>query len=311
MIKRTLYFENPAYLSMKNKQLVIKLPEVENNETLPESFKEKNTKTIPIEDIGVIIIDNKQITITHGLIESLLENNCALITCGSNRMPIGYTMPLDGNTIQSERYQAQIDASLPLKKQLWQQTVQTKINNQAYVLHSTRGAIVKNMQAWVNQVKSGDTDNLEGRAAVYYWGNIFPEIVNFRRDREGIPPNNLLNYGYAILRAIIARALVSSGLLPTFGIHHHNRYNAYCLADDIMEPYRPFVDRLVVEIVDRKINIEELSKDIKIKLLGIPTLDVIINGQRSPLMVAASQTTASLAKCYSGELRKIAYPSFE
>jgi len=311
MIKKTLYFENPAYLSMKNKQLVVKLPEVENNETLPESFKEKNTKTIPIEDIGVLIIDNKQITITHGLIESLLENNCALITCGSNRMPIGYTMPLDGNTIQSERFQAQIDASLPLKKQLWQQTIQAKITNQAYVLHSTRGAIVKNMQAWVNQVKSGDTDNLEGRAAVYYWGNIFTEIINFRRDREGIPPNNLLNYGYAILRAIIARALVSSGLLPTFGIHHHNRYNAYCLADDIMEPYRPFVDRLVVEIVDNEINIEELSKDIKIKLLGIPTLDVIINGRRSPLMVAASQTTASLARCYSGELRKIAYPSFE
>ena len=311
MIKKTLYFENPAYLSMKNKQLVIKLPEVENNETLPESFKEKNTKTIPIEDIGVLIIDNKQITITHGLIEALLENNCALITCGSNRMPISYTMPLDGNTIQSERFQAQIEASLPLKKQLWQQTVQAKITNQAYVLNTTRGAIVKNMQAWVNQVKSGDTDNLEGRAAVYYWGNIFPETVNFRRDREGIPPNNLLNYGYAILRAIIARALVSSGLLPTFGIHHHNRYNAYCLADDIMEPYRPFVDRLVIEIVNSEINIEELSKDIKIKLLGIPTLDVIINGQRSPLMVAASQTTASLAKCYSGELRKIAYPSFE
>jgi CRISPR-associated endonuclease Cas1 len=311
MIKKTLYFENPAYLSMKDKQLVIKLPEIENNVTLPESFKEKNTRTIPIEDIGVLIIDNKQITITHGLIESLIENNCALITCGSNRMPIGYTMPLDGNTIQSERFQTQIDASLPLKKQLWQQTVQAKIINQAYVLEATRGAIVKNMQIWVNQVKSGDTNNLEGRAAVYYWNNMFPDIVNFRRDREGMPPNNLLNYGYAVLRAIIARALVSSGLLPTFGIHHHNRYNAYCLADDIMEPYRPFVDRLVVEIADSGVNIEELSKDIKIRLLEIPTLDVIINGQRSPLMIAASQTTASLAKCYMGEFRKISYPSFD
>ena len=311
MIKKTLYFENPAYLSMRNKQLVIKLPEVENNDTLPESFKEKNIKTIPIEDIGIIIFDNKQITYTNGLMGALVDNNCAIITCGDNRMPIALTLPLDGNTVQSERFQSQIDASLPLKKQLWQQTVQAKISNQAYVLDETRGVIVKNMNAWVSQVKSGDSDNLEGRAAVYYWSNMFPQIEGFRRGREGDPPNNLLNYGYAILRAIIARALVSSGLLPTFGIHHRNRYNAYCLADDIMEPYRPFVDRLIVDIVDNGDDFSELSKDIKVKMLNIPLLDVIINGQRSPLMVAASQTTSSLARCYLGELRKISYPSFE
>ena len=311
MIKKTLYFENPAYLSMRNKQLVIKLPEVENNDTLPESFKEKNIKTIPIEDIGIIIFDNKQITYTSGLMGALVDNNCAIITCGDNRMPIALTLPLDGNTVQSERFQSQIDASLPLKKQLWQQTVQAKISNQAYVLDETRGVIVKNMNAWVSQVKSGDSDNLEGRAAVYYWSNMFPQIEGFRRGREGDPPNNLLNYGYAILRAIIARALVSSGLLPTFGIHHRNRYYAYCLADDIMEPYRPFVDKLVVDIVDNGEDFSELSKDIKVRLLNIPLLDVIINGQRSPLMVAASQTTSSLAKCYFGELRKISYPSFE
>jgi CRISPR-associated protein Cas1 len=311
MIKKTLYFENPAYLSMKNKQLVIKLPEVENNNTLPESFKEKHVKTIPIEDIGVLIIDNQQITYTSGLMGALIENNCAVITCGDNRMPISMTLPLDSNTIQSERFRSQIETSLPLKKQLWQQTVQAKISNQAYVLHATENVIVKNMQVWVNQVKSGDTDNHEGRAAVYYWNNMFSSIKNFRRSRDGVPPNNLLNYGYAILRAIIARALVSSGLLPTFGIHHRNRYNAYCLADDIMEPYRPFVDKLVSEIVDYGDCFNELTKDIKIRMLNIPVLDVIINGQRSPLMVAASQTTASLARCYSGEIRKISYPSFE
>lgn len=311
MIKKTLYFENPAYLSMRNKQLVIKLPEVENNDTLPDFFREKNIKTIPIEDIGVLILDNRQITVTHGLLEALTENNCAMITCGSNRMPIALNLPLDSNTIQTERFRAQIDASVPLKKQLWQQTVQAKIANQAYVLSATAQVIVKNMQAWVGQVKSGDSDNLEGRAAVYYWNNMFPSIEDFRRGREGDPPNNLLNYGYAILRAVIARALVSSGLLPTFGIHHRNRYNAYCLADDIMEPYRPFVDRLVAEIVDDGACIDELSKDIKMRLLNIPMLDVIINGQRSPLMIAASQTTASLARCYSGEIRKISYPSFE
>jgi CRISPR-associated protein Cas1 len=323
MIKKTLYIENSAYLSMKNKQLVIKLPEVEKNDTLPDSFKTENIKTIPIEDIGIIILDNNQITITHGLIEALLENNCALITCNSRRMPAGLHLPLESNTVQSERFQAQIEASLPLKKQLWQQTIQAKITNQAYVLNKCRNEGIKecrngcsenvpvgNMLKWANDVKSGDSDNLEGRAAAYYWANMFPKIENFRRDRNGIPPNNLLNYGYAILRAIVARSLVASGLLPTLGIHHHNRYNAYCLADDIMEPYRPFVDKLVVEIEDNGDDMQELSKEIKIRLLNIPVLDVEINGQRSPLMIAAAQTTASLAKCYLGESRKISYPNF-
>ena len=167
------------------------------------------------------------------------------------------------------------------------------------------------MLKWANDVRSGDSENLEGRAAVYYWKNLFPEIENFIRGREEIPPNNLLNYGYAVLRAVVARALVTSGLLPTLGIHHHNRYNAYCLADDIMEPYRPFVDKLVVEIVGAEKNLsEDLSKEMKTKLLQIPVLDVVINGQRSPLMIAAGQTTASLAKCFLGESRKIVYPSF-
>ena len=311
MIKKTLYFENPAYLSLKNKQLVVKFPEIEKNDSLPDSFKTECLKTIPVEDIGVIILDNKQITITHGLIETLLENNCALITCRNNRMPNGLLLPLEGNTIQRERFTAQIEASLPLKKQLWQQTIQIKIENQAYVLQTMRNQEVKNMLKWANEVRSGDSDNLEGRAAVYYWRNLFPDIENFVRGREEIPPNNLLNYGYAILRAVVARALVTSGLLPTLGIHHHNRYNAYCLADDIMEPYRPFVDKLVVEIVGTEKNLsEDFSKEMKTKLLQIPVLDVVINGQRSPLMIAVGQTTASLAKCFLGESRKIVYPSF-
>jgi CRISPR-associated protein Cas1 len=242
--------------------------------------------------------------------EALLANNAAMITCNSSHMPIGLVLPLCGNTVQSERFNDQISTSQPLKKQLWQQTIQQKITNQAYVLKNTRGVVAKNMMAWVDEVKSGDTDNLEARAAAYYWANLFKQIPDFRRGREGVPPNNLLNYGYAILRAIVARALVGSGLLPTLGIHHHNRYNAYCLADDIMEPYRPFVDKLVIEIMESGEDITELSKPIKAKLLSIPTLDVQINGQRSPLMVAVNQSTASLAKCYGGEIRKLAYPSF-
>ena len=310
MIKKTLYFGNPAYLSLKNAQLVIKLPEVEKNDTLPESFKVQTQVTKPIEDIGVVVLDNQRITITTGAMEALLANNCAIITCDQRSMPVGLMLPLSGNTTQSERFRDQIDASLPLKKQLWQQTIQAKISNQASVLATCRKAEVGCLRAWAKDVRSGDPDNFEGRAAAYYWRYLFGlHIDGFTRDREGLPPNNVLNYGYAILRAIVARALVSSGMLPTLGIHHHNRYNAYCLADDIMEPYRPYVDEYVFQLTQKHgLPSEDLSKAWKAELLLIPTLDVVIGGRKSPLMVGVTQTTASLYKCFSGELRKVAYP---
>lgn len=311
MIKKTLYFGNPAYLSLRNGQLVIKLPEIVNNDTLPQSFKQQNVVSRPIEDIGVIVIDNKQITITSGLMSALLENNCAVITCDSHSMPIGLHLPLDCNTTQSERFRYQIEASLPLRKQLWQQTIQQKISNQAAVLKSFTDAEVKCMHIWANDVRSGDSENMEGRAAAYYWKNLFCHIDGFTRDRNGIPPNSILNYGYAILRAIIARSLVGSGLLPTLGIHHHNRYNSYCLADDIMEPYRPYIDRIVYSMVKKYGDNITLTKEIKSELLTIPTIDVNIGAKNSPLMIAASQTTASLYKCFSGEQRRIIYPKIE
>ena len=308
MIKKTLYFGNPVYLSLRNAQLVIKLPEVVKNESLPSAFKEQTEVTKPVEDIGVVVLDNKQITITSGVLEALLENNSAVITCDSKSMPVGLMLPLYGNTTQNERFRQQLEASLPLKKQLWQQTIRAKIENQATALRKCIGEEMKCMRIWAADVKSGDSDNLEARAAAFYWKNLFSDIDGFTREREGIPPNNLLNYGYAILRAVVARALVTSGLLPTLGIHHHNRYNAYCLADDIMEPYRPYVDELVFGIVRSEMRYEELTKELKIQLLGIPTLEVRIDGKRSPLMVAVSQTTASLYKCFTGELRRIIYP---
>lgn len=308
MIKKTLYFGNPVYLSLRNGQLVIKLPEVEKSISLPDSFKKQSEVTKPVEDLGVVVLDNKQITITSGVLEALLENNCAVIICDSKSLPVGLMLPLYGNATQNERFRQQLDASLPLKKQLWQQTIKTKIDNQASVLNDCTGEEVKCMRIWANDVRSGDPDNLEARAAAYYWKSLFVGINGFTREREGIPPNNLLNYGYAILRAIVARGLVTSGLLPTLGIHHHNRYNAYCLADDIMEPYRPYVDELVFRLVQTYGSNVELSKEIKASLLTIPTLEVKIGGKRSPLMVAVGQTTASLYKCFSGELRRISYP---
>lgn len=304
MIKRTLYFGNPAYLSLKMKQMVVRIPQKDDGD-LPS--EEDMVRTVPIEDLGVIILDNKQITITQGLMEALLENNCAVITCDSKRMPVGLMLPLAGNTIQNERFRSQLDSSLPLRKQLWQQTIEAKIRNQAAVLRYVTGQEHKNMLKWSDSVRSGDADNMEARAAVYYWKTIFPDDPCFIRDREDEGANALLNYGYAILRAVVARALVGAGLLPTLGIHHHNRYNAYCLADDIMEPYRPYVDKLVVEMLEDGAE-DRLNATNKVRLLSIPVIEVLINDRRSPLMIAMSQTVSSLVKCFRGDCRKLIYP---
>ncbi len=208
--------------------------------------------------------------------------------------------------MQNERFRWQIDASLPLRKQLWQQTVQAKIHNQSAVLCQVTRNKHGNMSEWERAVRSGDSTNLEARAAVYYWRTVFPNIPGFIRDQFGEEPNGLLNYGYAILRAVVARSLVCSGLLPTLGIHHHNRYNAYCLADDIMEPYRPYVDTAVIALMRQ--GHTSLTKEAKAALLSIPYTDVVIDGKESPLMVASGLTASSLAKCFSGEARKLAYP---
>ena len=216
-------------------------------------------------------------------------------------------LPLDGNTIQSERFRAQIDATEPLKKQLWQQTVKAKIANQAAVLQ--QWDIPNNyLKTSAQTVKSGDPDNNEAKAAAYYWSNLFPAAWMFFRKREGPPPNNLLNYGYAILRATVARAIVGAGLLPTLGIFHRNRYNAFCLADDLMEPYRPYVDEIVYRMVNELGAVEELTKEHKTVLLKIPAMDVMIDGEKSPLMLATQRTAVSLVKCFAGEQRKLVYP---
>ncbi len=317
MIKRTLYFGNPAYLSKKDMQLVIKLPK-ENGEQTSELENDPNEKykargnenVISIEDIGIIILDNQQITLSHGLLAALLNNNCAVVTCDSKHHPTGLFLPLESHQEQSERFQTQVEASEPLKKQLWQQTISAKIMNQAMVL-AKRNKPSDNMKRWTKKVRSGDPDNFEGRAAAYYWKNLFPQELEFIRDRFGQPPNQLLNYGYAILRATVARGLVASGLLPTLGIHHHNKYNAYCLADDIMEPYRPFVDDYIATFVEDREDFTELTPSIKKQLLTIPAMDIFIDGERSPLMVGLQRTTASLAKCFAGDSRKIIYPEFK
>ena len=307
MIKRTLYFGNPSYLSIKNAQLTIRLPEVEKNDLLPTEFKREALKTIPVEDIGIVVIDNTQITLTSGLLQALQENNVAVITCDYRHMPQSLLLPIEGNSVQQERYDAQLAASEPLKKQLWQQTIIQKIKNQAAVLDSTE-LPSDYLIPLHRSVKSGDTDNCEATAAVYYWQTIFKHLNGFVRHREGPPPNNFLNYGYAILRATMARSIVAAGLLPTLGIFHRNRYNAFCLADDLMEPYRPYLDQIVYQMVNEFGAIEELKKEHKAILLKIPAMDVMLDGEKSPLMNATQRTAVSLVKCFMGEQRKLLYP---
>lgn len=307
MIKKTLYFGNPAHLSLDKQQLIIKLPEVEKDIRLPSGFKESSRTTIPVEDIGVIFLDHNQITITQALIAALMENNTAVIVSNNTHHPVGMLLPLDVHYIQHERFKHQISASVPLKKQLWQQTVQCKIRNQGALLKKM-GKDPERLYKAAGSVKSGDPSNVEGQAANYYWDQLFHSSMFFTRRRDGDPPNNLLNYGYAILRAIMARSLTGSGLLPTLGIHHSNKYNAYCLADDIMEPYRPYVDELVIEIASRKKDLSELTPEIKKELLSVSFKDIYIEDEKSPLMIGMQRTTASLAQCFEGIKRKIAYP---
>lgn len=295
MLKRTIYIGNPSYLRLENSQLKIKCA---------ESKKEKGS--IPIEDIAVLLLDHGQITVTSQLLEKLMQHTVAMVNCDAKHLPNGLMLPLQGHSELTQRWRHQIEASQPLKKQLWKQTVQSKIRNQADLLGS-QGHEIQTMRGYLDKVISGDETNMEGIAAQHYWKYLFK---NFRRDREGGYPNNFLNFTYAILRSIVARAIVSSGMLPALGIFHKNKYNPYCLADDIMEPYRPFADKLVLEWKNQNHSVKELDKHAKAYLMSIATLDVEIDDLTRPLMVAVTTTTSSLQACLEGIKRQISYPRF-
>ena len=293
MIKRTIYIGNPSYLKLKQNQLVIQDP-----------VSKELKGAVPIEDMALLMLDHFQITINNQVLTRLQGNNVAIVNCDAHHLPLGIMLPLFGHSEHSERVKVQLTVSEPLKKQLWKQTVEQKIKNQTALL-SLNNKVYEPMENYGNSVLSGDTTNREGMAAQYYWKHLFDD---FSRERFGEEPNNLLNFGYAVVRSIVSRALVSSGLLPVLGIFHRNKYNPYCLADDVMEPYRPFVDKLVYNYVFMHGAMQKLTKEVKAHILTIATQDVKIDGLTRPLMVAATMTTASLYKCYTGELRHIRYP---
>lgn len=296
MIKRTLFISKPYHLALKNKQLQV----CERGGMVVGSA--------PVEDLGFLVLDHPQISFTMKLVEELNEYNVATVFCNSKHMPSSMLLPLDSHYIQSELFRAQISASEPLKKNLWKQTIETKIRNQARFLDKLGKPSVQ-LKTIAKNIKSGDSDNREGFAARMYWNALLGK--EFIRDRYGEPPNNFLNYGYILLRSAVARALAGSGLLGTLGIHHRNRYNAFCLADDVMEPYRPFVDEIAYDINEKYPGTFTLEKEHKAELLQLMAVDVKIGENKRPLMIALSQTTASLARCFTGEVRKISYPVFE
>ena len=290
MLKKSILLENKASISTKNLQLVIKT--------------ETRESTIPIEDIGYLVVDHPEIYLSIPALNLLIDNNTAVIICNTNHLPNGMFLNLNSHHIQQEIFKNQINASAPLKKQLWQQTITEKITNQGILLQKITSKN-NNFEFLASKVLSGDSSNMEGVAANFYWKSFFEH--NFKRERFGDYPNNFLNYGYAILRAATARALSGSGLLNTLGIHHKSKYNAFALADDIMGPFRPIVDEKVAEIM-QNYSEQELNTAIKAELLQILTRTVYFKEEKSPLMVALQKTASSLQQCYTGERKKIKYP---
>lgn len=294
MITRSIYIGNPAYLKLKDEQMYIMEP-------ASDMMKGK----VAVEDLGLLMLDHFQITLSHQLIQKLMKNNVVVISCDEFHLPHGMMLPIYGHTEHSDRVKDQLEASEPLKKQLWKQTVEAKIENQKKVLMHL-DCFYEPMDEYRKNVKSGDITNMEGIAAQHYWKYLISP--DFLRGRYGDSPNQFFNFGYSVLRSIVARAIVETGLLPVLGIFHKNKYNPYCLADDVMEPYRPFVDYLVIQWLKLNPETEELNKECKAHLLNIASMDVLIDGKKRPLMVAVKMTASSLYKCYTGEKRLISYP---
>lgn len=262
--------------------------------------------TIPCEDIGVLLVDHIGVTYTHSVFTELLRYGAAIVLCGGNHQPSGMLLPIESNTVQEERFRAQIEAKEPVKKKLWQQIVRAKIKHQAKIV-GPDSEVYKELMGLRERVRSGDPDNIEAQASKKYWP-AFISTIDFRRDIEGTPPNNLLNYGYMVMRAAVARALCSAGLHPSIGLHHCNRYNAFCLADDVLEPFRGFVESKVKQICETQTSIDDLTQPIKAQLLEVLYQDVTIGETTGPLMVGLHRTAASLVRCFAGEQKEMDLP---
>ncbi len=291
MIKRCVEVSGgPFHLSLRDAQLVL-------------SKDGQEAGRVPIEDLGVLVVDHPAVTYTHGVLSAMTENNVAVIICGRNRHPAGLLLPMEGHTVQAETISLQAAIGARLKDRLWKEIISAKIANQAAAL-SLSGKDGGLLRTFSRQVRPGDSSNIEGRAAREYWQRLFGP--QFRRGRDGAPPNGLLNYGYMVLRAAVARAVCGAGLHPSLGIHHRNRYNAFALADDLIEPFRPLVDIEALRLYEAGETTP--SKNAKAGLIGTLSATVELNGRRSPLMTAIQSSAASLRRVIAGEGERLELP---
>ena len=295
MIRKTVEFSTPGTrLSVANSQLVVERPD------LPKA-------TLPIEDLGVVIVDDIRATYTQSVFISLLEAGATVLVTGRDHLPVGMMLPLDAHHVQTERHRAQVETGEPVRKRAWQAIVRAKIIQQATVLtHFTgsHGGLVP----MARRVRSGDPDNLEAQAAQRYWPRLFGKT--FRRDREAEGVNALLNYGYAVVRAAVARGVVAAGLIPSLGVHHRHRGNPFCLADDLLEPYRPYVDWRVRQMAgENGESAPDLAeRDTRAALLSLLNETIHVGGRREPLLHALYTSAASLCRTLTGGDRTLALP---
>ena len=294
MIKRIVEISSArTHLSIKYGQLIVKQ-------------EGEQVSSIPCEDIGVLLIDHQGTSYTHCVFTELLRCGAAIVLCAGDHHPAGMLLPIESNTLQTERFRQQIEAKEPVKKRLWKQVVRAKIKHQAKLVGKDSD-IYKSLMALRDRVRSGDPENIESQASKRFW-TAYLQGIDFHRNINGAPPNNMLNYGYMVMRAAVARALCSAGLLPSLGIHHRNRYNAFCLADDMLEPFRGFVEYKVREICEGEGIVDELEQRIKARLLEVLYEPVTIGGFKGPLMVGLHRTMASLQRCFAGEQKYLDLP---
>ncbi len=293
MIKRIVDISEQAYLHTKHRQLLI----------------DKDGKTagkVPIEDLAVLILQHPAIVITQSTIIACQKNKAAIVFCDERHLPYSVILPIyDGHTLHQKVIELQINTKKPVTKKIWKQIVQQKIIEQKKILSLT-GTDARVLGRLALKVKSGDAGNHEAQAAQYYWPRMFGK--SFRRDYQAAGVNVLLNYGYAVIRALVARAVVASGLHPAIGIHHHNQYNALCLADDLMEPFRPWVDWIVYQIWLKNKN-TEIDKDTKQNMLGLLSETVHMHKKTMPMMTSCHYLVADFKRCLDGTLDNIQYPT--
>lgn len=277
---RIVQITKPCKLSVKNRQLMY------------EPFEDEALK-LPLEDISVVILENKQILLSSSLLSELAQYDVALFACDDHHLPSGSFFPYHHHSRYSETAWFQLESSEPLKKRLWQEVVKAKINNQAAVLEALHKDGSKKLFEIAKLVQSGDVKNAEAYAANLYWKYLFG---NFNRGDENNIINSALNYGYAIVRGAMARSVVGSGLMPCFGIHHFNKLNQFNLVDDLMEPFRPFVDYQVTLM--EWTEIKELTPKLKNQLISVMTTNCLMNKEEIGLLYSIEMEATSVAKCF-------------